>query len=222
MHIRHNDLAREWHWLGRCAFSPAYVTHEPFIESSGEHEQREMATAAGRQHTPHTGTPAPPPATKQPPRQQRTQRTTQQQQPSEAPPTRVTVPQALRADVGIHSFWQKGRATLFDVRVTDTYARSHRHRAPDKVLGAMEKEKKAKYLRRCHELRKDFTPLIYSGNGMCGREAKMAEKHMAKLLSEKWNRPLHMMVPFVRLRMRIALARSQSLLIRGSRDREPS
>ena len=162
VHIRHNDLAREWRWLGCCAFSPAYATHEPYIESSGEHETRETAAADGRQQTPPTGTPAPPPATQQPPRRQRQQRTTQQQQPSEASPTRVTVPEAQRADVGIHSFWQRGRATLFDVRVTDTHARSHRHRAPDKVLAAMEKEKKAKDLRQCHELRKDFTPLVYS------------------------------------------------------------
>ena len=41
-------------------------------------------------------------------------------------------------------------------------------------------------------------------------------------LVNKWHRPYPQMVPYVRLRIRVALARSMSLLIRGSRDREPA
>jgi len=74
-----------------------------------------------------------------------------------------------RGDVDIHGFWKHGRLTIFNCRVTDTDARSNRHKDPAKVLAEHGKEKKGKYLKRCHELRKDFTPLVYSVDGMAGR-----------------------------------------------------
>ena len=90
------------------------------------------------------------------------------------------------------------------------------------MLAEQEREKKGKYHARCLELRKDFTPLVYSVDGMAGREARAAEKAMAKELSRKWGRPYPVMCSYVRMRMRIALARNNTLLLRGSRDREPT
>ena len=124
--------------------------------------------------------------------------------------------------MGIHGFWERGRLCIFDIRVTDTDARSYRHKDPMKVLEAQEQEKKDKYLKTCHELHKDFTPMVYSVDGMAGREARMAEKRLASYLANKWHRPYSQMVPFVRLRIRMSIARSNSLLLRGSRDREPA
>ena len=63
-----------------------------------------------------------------------------------------------RGDASCYAFWQRGRDCIFDVRITDTEARSHRNKYPKKVLAQQEKEKKKKYLNTCHELRKDFTP----------------------------------------------------------------
>ena len=60
---------------------------------------------------------------------------------------------------------------------------------------------------------------MYSVDGMAGRETLTAERRMAAHIAKKWQRPYHQMLPFVRLRMRLALAKSNSLLIRGSRDR---
>ena len=56
-----------------------------------------------------------------------------------------------RGDFGIHGFWERGRLCIFDVRITDTDARSHRHKAHEKVLADQEKEEKDKYLTTCHE-----------------------------------------------------------------------
>ena len=82
-----------------------------------------------------------------------------------------------------------------------------------------EKEKKDKYRQACLERRKDFTPLVYSVEGIPGRDAKGAEKRLASILAQKWNRPYSQMVHYVRVRMAIAVVRSNSLLCRGSRDR---
>ena len=57
---------------------------------------------------------------------------------------------------------------------------------------------------------------------MAGREAMSAEKAMAKALSRKWGRPYPQLCTYVRMRMRIALARNNTLLLRGSRDRGPT
>jgi len=64
------------------------------------------------------------------------------------------------------------------VQITDTQSRSYRNKDYQKVLAQQEKEKKKQYLRPCLEMRKDFTPLVYSVDGIAGREAKNAEKRL--------------------------------------------
>jgi len=127
-----------------------------------------------------------------------------------------------RGDAAVYGFWAHQRDCVFDVRITDTDARSYRNTDPATVLARQEKEKKDKYLHACHEKRKDFTPLVYSVDGIRGREAKSAERRLASALGEKWSRPYSYMVHYVKVRMSIAVVRANSLLIRGSRDRGPA
>ena len=47
----------------------------------------------------------------------------------------------------------------------------------------------------------------------------VVEWRIAGLLAEKWRQPYSVMVHYVRVRMALAIVRSNSLLIRGSRDR---
>ena len=102
----------------------------------------------------------------------------------------------------------------------DMDTRSYRKKEFAKVLEQHEKEKKDKYLQNCLEMRKDFTPMVYSVDGIAGREARNAEKRLATHLAGKWNREYSQMVYYVRVRMAIAVVRANSLLIRGSRDRQ--
>ena len=62
--------------------------------------------------------------------------------------------------------------------------------------------------------------MVYSVDGMAGREAKNAEKRCAAYLAEKWERPYSQMVWYVRVRMSIMIVRANTLLLRGSRDRQ--
>ena len=193
VHIRHDDLGKEFAYLAGCALSHTRVEREPLIHSSVGRRAREVAAEEGE------ADPTPTP---------------QQQSTSDTDET--------GGDVGIHGFWERGRQAVFDFRVTDTDCRSYRHKDPKQVLTDQEKEKKDKYVDACHELRKDFTPMVYSVDGIVGREAKMAEKRLACYLSKKWHRPYSQVVHFVGVRMALALARSTSLLLHGSRDREPA
>jgi hypothetical protein len=76
------------------------------------------------------------------------------------------------------------------------------------------------YLHSCLEQRRDFTPMVYSVDGLAGREAKAAEKRLASHLSAKWKKDYSTMVHYVRVRMAISVVKANSLLIRGSRERQ--
>ena len=62
--------------------------------------------------------------------------------------------------------------------------------------------------------------MVYTVDGIAGREAKSAEKRLASALAEKWKREYSEMVFYVRVRMSLAVVKANSLLIRGSRDTE--
>ena len=62
--------------------------------------------------------------------------------------------------------------------------------------------------------------MVYSVDGIAGREAWNAEKRLATHLASKWNREYFQMVYYVRVRMAIAVVRANCLLIRGSRDQQ--
>ena len=76
------------------------------------------------------------------------------------------------------------------------------------------------YLQNCLDMQKDFTPMVYSVDGIAGCEAQNAEKRLAVHLAGKRNHEYSQMVFYVRVRMAIAVVRANSLLIRGSRDKQ--
>ena len=124
----------------------------------------------------------------------------------------------LRGDIAVHGFWKRGTTAIFDVRVTDTDAPSNRGMDPAKVPQRHEKEKRDKYLALCLARRRNFTPLVFSVDGMRGGEAQAASKRLVSRLSTKWHRTYSEVCGFVRSRLSVALARSTSQCLRGSRD----
>ena len=122
-----------------------------------------------------------------------------------------------RGDVSAHGFWAQGTSAIFDIRITNTECPSRRGQDPAKVLAAHEKEKKARYLDACLERRRQFTPLVFSVDGMAAPEARAAIKRLAQLLAEKWQTEYSIVCGYIRSQLSIALARSTSLCIRGAR-----
>jgi len=84
-----------------------------------------------------------------------------------------------RGDVGAHGFWKRGRTTIFDIMICDTDAKSYGNHTSKKVLESTVLRKKSKYEEACLERRQDFTPMIYSFNGMVDKHACAAEKRIA-------------------------------------------
>jgi hypothetical protein len=124
----------------------------------------------------------------------------------------------LRGDLAVHGFWTKSQTAIFDVRITDTDQPSNRNTDPAKVLLRHEKEKKDKYGALCIARRRTFTPLVFSIDGLLGKEAKAASKRLASILAGKWKRSYSELCGFVRSRLSIALIRSSSRCLRADRN----
>jgi hypothetical protein len=127
-------------------------------------------------------------------------------------------PADLRGDLAVHGFWTRGQTAIFDVRITDTDQPSHRNTDPAKVLLRQENEKKTKYGALCTAMRRSFTPLVFSVDGLIGKEAKAASKRLASALAGKWKRSYSEVCGFVRSRLSIALIRSSSRCLRADRN----
>jgi hypothetical protein len=135
--------------------------------------------------------------------------------------TTITVPSPeLRGDLAVHGFWTRGQTAIFDVRITDTDQPSNRNTDPSKVLLRHEKEKKDKYGALCIARRRTFTPLVFSVDGLLGKEATAASKRLASSLAAKWKRSYSEICGYVRSRLSIALIRSSSRCLRA--DRTPT
>ena len=90
----------------------------------------------------------------------------------------------LRGDISTYGFWKDRRTTIFDVRVTDTDAPSHQNRDPKKVLATQELTKRNLYELPCRQRRRDFTPLVFSIDGLMGQQAISASRQLARKLSK--------------------------------------
>ena len=122
-----------------------------------------------------------------------------------------------RGDMLYRGFWERGTDTITDCRICDTDQKSYRGRTPEKVLESMETEKKKKYLQPCLEQRRHFTPLVFSVDGLMGREAEAFLKRLSQKLARKWDRPYSQVCGYVKARVSIALVRATHLCLRGSR-----
>ena len=103
------------------------------------------------------------------------------------------------------------------MRICDTNSRSYGNTSSSKILERHDKEKKDKYETACLDRRRDFTPLVYSVDGMASKDARTAERRIAWLLVKKWSRTYSDMANFIRTRMSLAIVRSNTLLLRDDR-----
>ena len=119
----------------------------------------------------------------------------------------------VRGDVGAHGFWKRGRTTIFDVQVCDTDAKSYGNRELKKVLESAARRKKDKYEEASLKRQRDFTPMIYSVDGMAEKHARAAKRRVAGMLAAKWKQQYSQMAHFVRTQMCLAVVRSNTLLL---------
>ena len=108
---------------------------------------------------------------------------------------------------------------MFDIRIVNLDTDSYLRMTPGKSLAKAEKEKKDLYLQACLECRGAFTPMVYSADGIPRAEALAAQKRLGTLFSYKLKQEYSEMCGFVKASMSLAIARSNSLLLRVPREK---
>ena len=83
-----------------------------------------------------------------------------------------------------------------------------------------EKKKKYKYLKPYLERSRSLTKIVYSGDGIPGTEAVATHQRLGSLLSNNLKQEYLEMYGFVRDQMSLSIVRSNTLLLRGSRDKD--
>ena len=127
--------------------------------------------------------------------------------------------QALIVDLAIRGVWETQEEALFDIRVTDTDAKSYLTHSPNQVLAQAEKDKKLKYGSSCEERRAVFTPLCVSVDGLFGKEKEHFVKRIGQSLSLKWDKNYSQVMGWIQARLLFAILRATVLCLRGSRTK---
>ena len=83
-----------------------------------------------------------------------------------------------------------------------------------------EKKKKDKYFHPCQERRRSFKLMVFYGDGIPGREAVAAKQRLYLLLSNNLKQEYLEMCGFIRDQMSLTIVKSNTLLLRGGRDKE--
>ena len=123
-----------------------------------------------------------------------------------------------RLDLSVRSFWQRGERAFMDVRIFNPFASTHLNQNLENSFKSNEREKKRTYGQRVIEIEHgSFTPLVFSANGGCGREADHFISVLAEKLGEKQNTSYSETVTWLRAKISFSLLRSAILCIRGSR-----
>ncbi|KAL7474808.1 hypothetical protein ACHAW6_000764, partial [Cyclotella cf. meneghiniana] len=117
----------------------------------------------------------------------------------------TTLRDEAHGDVLAYGFWNCGRVNVVDVHICDTNSRSYSNTSLSTILERHAKEKKDKYKTACLKYHRDFTPLVYSVNGMASKDAQTAKQCIAWLLVKKWSRTYSDMASFTHTRMSLAI-----------------
>ena len=108
---------------------------------------------------------------------------------------------------------------MFDIQIFNLDAGSYLCMTPEKALAKAEKEKKDLYLHACLVRRRNFTPMLYSADGIPGAEALAAQNRLYALLRYKLKREYSEMYGFVQARKSLAIVGYNSLLLRVCCDK---
>ena len=106
-----------------------------------------------------------------------------------------------RVDIRAAGFWScHHHRSFFDVRVFNAFAESNQPPCPAATFRRHENDKRRAYEERVREVeRGSFTPLLFSSSGSMGKAATVTYRHLASLLSDKWNSPYSVIMGWLRI-----------------------
>ena len=130
------------------------------------------------------------------------------------------MPDESWADVSVNGFCKRGTTTLLDMQTFNSDAGYYLRKTSAKDLETTEKVKMDKCVHPNLECRCSFTPMVYSTDGNTGREAVAAHQLLLLLLSDKLKQEYSKMCGFVKALISLAIVITNTLPLRGARDKE--
>ena len=133
-------------------------------------------------------------------------------------PQSANTKEEARADIKSKGFWYRQQNAFFDIRVFHPNALSYRNTSISALYRNQEQMKKREYGDRIREIEHgSFTPLIFSTTGGLGKEATVAYRRIAELLSEKRKSKYCDTLAWMRCCLSFALIRAAISCIRSTR-----
>ena len=111
---------------------------------------------------------------------------------------------------------------FFDVRVFNAFAESNQSPCPAVTFRRHEAKHRAYEECVCEVEPGSFTPIVFCSGNMHGRSVTVTYRHLASLLSVKWNSPYPVIIGWLHCSLGFSLLRSALMCLRGSRSRAGS
>ena len=129
-----------------------------------------------------------------------------------------------RVDIRAAGFWGHCRhRPFFDVRVFNAFAESNQSPCPAVTFQRHEGDKHRAYEECVCEVEPgSFTPLVFSSGDMHGRSVTVTYRHLASLLSVKWNSPYPVIMGWLHCSLGFSLLRSALMCLHGSQSQAGS
>ena len=106
---------------------------------------------------------------------------------------------------------------FFDIRIFNPFAPTNKKSVISKIYHKHEDEKRTAYGDRIRNVEHgSFTPIVLSLTGGLAREATQFYKHLASLLSPKWDMHYFNVMGWIRCCLSFSLLRASIMCIRGS------
>ena len=117
----------------------------------------------------------------------------------------------------VRGLWDSQVDAIIDVKLGDADADTYKYEPMTAILTRWENTKKEKHGKLYHDERKLFSPFVLSADGILGREALVVLSQLIRFMAEKREESLLKVGGWIKGRIKIAVARSYSRMIRGYR-----
>ena len=124
-----------------------------------------------------------------------------------------------RLDVHCRGFWERQRATFFDIWVCHPKVDSYKELSAKQIYKLHKDKKKQKYVSRIIEVEnRTFTPLVFTTTGGMSQECQRYHSRLAEFISSKKQENYATTVTWIRTKVSFAILRTALVCLRGTRS----
>ena len=120
-----------------------------------------------------------------------------------------------KGDLLIRDLWHYGTDSVHNMRVVNTYYKSHLAKTPEKCLQEAERAKKKMYLEACLQQHRHFFLFVAYVDGLLGVEERATLNRINSRLGTKWRKPYSRACRYIKSRVATTLVQATHRCIQG-------